>query len=437
MREHRRYIVYILLFLLLVVNYMDRSALSVAAGPIGDEFGLGPAATGILLSSFLWTYILFVVPSGIITDRFGTRTTNAVSIVIWSLATVLTGFAAGFAMLVASRLLMGLGESPSYPACGRVVHEWAPVRERGRATALYNSGAYAGPAIGSVVAAALLHAYGWHAMFWVMGALGFGWLAAWLLLFRQPEKAGWLSGDEREHILAERGMRESEGGSPQRVALRVLLSNRTVWVLAVVEGCAVYTQYLFLTWLPGYLEHARGLSVLSGGLYSAIPYAVAVVGGIALGLLSDRLLNRESAETGQRRVAVAVSLLLSAVVLFAPFVSSIGAVLVLVSVSLMFVSTAITLNIALANDLLRRQHWAGQTNSLVILGGNVFGVLAPIVTGFVVQASGSYTGAFVIAGALLIGGCVLVLTLTRTPIGQAEDADVVPVASAPSPATRG
>lgn len=421
MRQRRRYIIYVLLFLLLVVNYMDRSALSVAATPIEHELKLGPATTGILLSSFLWTYILFVVPSGIFTDRIGTRTINALSIIIWSLATIFTGFATGLTTLIASRLVMGLGESPSYPACGRVVHEWAPAQERGRATAWYNAGAYAGPAIGSVVAVALMHSYGWHAMFWVMGGLGFVWLVAWLLLFRQPERASWLGESEREQILAERTMRQVEDPSEKKNALRALLSNPTIWVLAIVEGCAVYAQYLFLTWLPSYLEHDRGLSVLSSGLYSALPYAVAVVGGIALGLLSDRLLKRETAVTGQRRVAVAVSLLGSAVVLFTPFVASIGLVLTLVSISLMFVSTAITLNIALTNDLLRQQRWAGQGNSVVILGGNLFGVLAPIVTGYVVQVSGAYTGAFVIAGALLIGGCVLVLTLTRKPIGEAAD----------------
>ena len=424
MRENRRYIVYVLLFLLLVVNYMDRSALSVAAGPIGDQLNLGPASMGVLLSSFLWTYVLFVVPSGIVVDRLGTRLMNVWSIGVWSVATILTGVAGGFAALIGARLLMGLGESASYPTCGRVVHEWAPDSERGRATAWYNSGAYAGPAIGSVIAAGLLNAYGWHVMFWVLGAIGFVWLGAWLLLFRQPERAPWLGERERERILAERSMPRKdtlEHRGETKPALRALLSCRTVWVLALVEGCAVYTQYLFLTWLPGYLETARGMSVLSGGLYTAIPYAIAVVGGIGLGIGSDRLLARRGAHTGQRRVAVAGSLIASAVVLAAPFAPSVGLVLALVSISLMFVSTSISLNIALANDLLREQRWAGQANSLVILGGNILGVLAPIVTGFVVAATGGFTGAFLIAGALLILGSALVLTLTNRPIAESID----------------
>jgi ACS family glucarate transporter-like MFS transporter len=274
-----------------------------------------------------------------------------------------------------------------------------------------------------VLAATLLHAYGWHAMFWVLGALGFVWFAAWLLIFRKPEDARWLSDREREKILAERSMRADEAAADPahvKAVMKALLSNRTVWVLAAVEGCAVYTQYLFLTWLPGYLEKARGMSVLSGGLYTAIPYAVAVVGGIALGVVSDRLLRNTGAHTGRRRRAVAAALLASAVVLAAPFVPATWMALALVSVSLMCVSTSISLNIALTNDLLRERSWAGQANSLVILGGNILGLLAPIVTGFIVSATGGFTGGFIIAGALLVLGCVLVLTMTHQPITDPE-----------------
>jgi ACS family glucarate transporter-like MFS transporter len=415
MRHRRRYLVYGLLFLLLVINYMDRTALSVAIIPIQHDLHLSPAMTGVVLSSFLWAYVLCVVPSGILVDRIGTRMTNTLSITVWSLATIATGFAGGLVALLSTRVVMGLGESATYPACGRITREWAPEGERGRATAIFNAGAYAGPAVGSLLAAWLLSQHGWHVMFWVMGVIGLAWLVPWLVWFRLPEHSRWLTNSERDHITAQRGTpaRDAAPGAP---ALRALARQRTIWVLAIAQGTAGYTQYLFLTWLPSYLEHVHGLSVFASGTYSAIPYVAAVIGGVAIGTLSDRLLKAGGTHSGNRRIGVAACLLASSVVLAAPAITSTAGALAVISISLMFVATALTLNIALTNDLVRDQRAAGQANSIVILGGNTFGVLAPIITGLIVQVSGGYTAAFIVAGALLITGATLVLTLSRRPI---------------------
>lgn len=419
--SHRRWWVYTLLFLLVTVNYMDRSALSVAAKPITQEFGLSPGETGLLLSTFLWSYLLFLIPSGILTDRLGTRFTNAISIAVWSAATALVGVLRGFGALVAARLLMGAGEAPTYPACGRVLQEWAPAAERGRVVATYNSGAYAGPALGSIVAAALVTGFGWRTMFVVLGAVGFVWLAVWLLWFRDPARARWLTSEERDKILRERGLPaevDSSAGQPP-VGLLTLLRYRSMWGVALVQSAAVYTQYLFLTWLPGYLEQAHGLSVLKSGTFTAIPYVVSMVLGIALGVVFDRMLTGEAAAAGRRRLMVAGCLLVSAVVLVTPFVSSVAIILTLISVSLTCVSSAVSMNLALLGDLLRSRQLAGRANSIAMIGGNLFGLAAPIVTGYVVQITGSYTTAFLVAGIFLLLGTTVALTMTRSPIGIA------------------
>ncbi len=422
--SRRRWWVYTLLFLLVAINYMDRSALSVAATPISQEFGLSPGQMGVLLSTFLWTYLLCLIPAGILTDRLGTRWTNALSIAVWSAATVLAGLVRGFGALVGARLLMGVGESTTYPAAGKVVQEWAPASERGRVVATYNSGAYAGPALGSIVAAALVTAYGWRTAFVVLGGVGFVWLAAWLIWFRDPAQARWLGAEERERILRERGLADeapaTEGGP--RVGVLELLRHRSMWGVALVQSAAVYTQYMFLTWLPGYLEQARGLSVLRSGAFTAIPYVVAMVLGIALGVVVDRMLNTEARATGRRRLVVAGFLLVSSVVLLTPFVSSIAVLLVLISISLTCVSSAVSMNLALLADLLRSPRLAGRANSIAMVGGNVFGLAAPIVTGYVVQVTRSYTAAFLVAGFFLLLGTAVALTMTRTPIGRVDTA---------------
>jgi ACS family glucarate transporter-like MFS transporter len=201
-----------------------------------------------------------------------------------------------------------------------------------------------------------------------------------------------------------------------------------MWGVALVQSAAVYTQYLFLTWLPGYLEQAHGLSVLKSGTFTAIPYVVAMVFGIGLGMVFDRMLDAGAIASGRRRLMVAGCLLVSSVVLLTPFVSSVAVIIVLISVSMTCIATAVSMNLALLGDLLRSRNLAGRATSIAMIGGNTFGLAAPIVTGYVVQMTKSYTAAFVVAGIFLLAGTTVALTMTRKPIG----AEVV----APTPAVQ-
>src|SRR6201996_3188943 len=160
--KHRRYWIFVFMFLLATINYVDRVALSVSSTPIAEEFGISKVELGYMFSSFLWLYVICLVPMGMIVDRLGVRTVNAVGIAIWSAATALTGLATGFGMLIATRIVMGVGESTTYPACGRVIREWIPLKERALFTAIFNGGAYFGPAIGGLVLAWLVSAGGWR-----------------------------------------------------------------------------------------------------------------------------------------------------------------------------------------------------------------------------------------------------------------------------------
>ncbi|MCZ8516614.1 MFS transporter [Paenibacillus filicis] len=415
--DRRRLWIYILLFLLTMINYMDRINLSIAAAPIQKAFHLSPIVMGYVFSSFLWTYIICLVPVGLAVDKWGTRIMASVSISLWSIAGILTGASVNFMTLLLSRLGLGAGESASYLVGARALREWAPRSERGLATAILNGGAYAGPAFGAIFVAWLVTVVGWRYSFVVTGAIGLVWMIVWLIWFRLPEKVTWLSESERNKILQER-----DAGAPTVAkvniaqALKVLLRSKTLWALAITQGCANYTSYLFLTWLPGYLQTSRGLNMLKSGFYTAAPYAIAVVLGLILGWISDRLLKGKDLTKGGRRNVVAVSLLFSSVVLFTPFVSSIWVVLALITVSLASISTALSMNTALTSDLLHDAKLTGVTISILFLGGNIFGALAPIITGYVVAGSSGFTGAFIIAGVLLLIGATVCMTLTRKSI---------------------
>lgn len=412
--KNRRGWIYVLMFLLAAINYIDRSALSVAAIPLAKEFQLTPVQMGYLFSSFLWLYIVCLVPMGFIVDRFGARTVNAVGIAVWSTATVLTGMVGSFGALIASRLVMGAGEATTYPAAGSVVREWVPIRERALFTTVFNSGAYFGPAVGGLMLASLADVAGWRSAFYFCGAIGFVWLAAWLIWYRKPEDAIWLASDERAMLLQECDPPKIVG--KPSIGIGGLLQSRAMLGMMLTQGCAVYTQYLFLTWLPSYLQAERGISMIKSGWLTAMPYFGAVIFTILLGKLSDQKLTLEAAYSGKRRTMVAASLLLASVILLTPFVNNVYAILFLIMISLSGVATTIGLNIALLSDLLRSKEDAGKATGLLIVGGNVFGILAPIVTGYVVEASGHYDYAFVIAGILLLCGFFSTMLLTHRPI---------------------
>lgn len=410
-------LVYGLMFLLAAINYIDRSALSVSAAPLAKEFQLDPIQLGYLFSSFLWLYVACLVPMGLLVDRLGTRAVNAIGITVWSAATALTGTVGSFGALLATRVLMGAGEATTYPAAGRVVREWVPVSERALFTTIFNSGAYFGPAIGALALSWLAGVAGWRSTFFVCAAAGFVWLVTWLTWFRQPEHAAWLGAEERALILRTRseGPLGNEVTTPG-IGIAGLLRSLSMLGMMLTQGCAVYTQYLFLTWLPNYLQAARGISMAKSGWLTALPYLGAVVLTIVFGRISDRLLTPDAVRSGGRRGAVALAMLVASVILLAPFIDNVYAILGLIMVALSGVATTVGLNIALLSDVLRSPADAGRATGLLILGGNLFGILAPIVTGYVISVTGNFDVAFAVAGALLVCGSLSALLLTRQPI---------------------
>ncbi|HEY4067367.1 MAG TPA: MFS transporter [Burkholderiaceae bacterium] len=411
--------VYVMLFAMTLINYLDRVALSVAAKPIAQEFSLNPIQMGYLFSSFLWTYLLCVIPAGILVDRYGAKRVCSGGMAVWSAATVLTGVVASFAPLLASRLVMGAGEATTYPSGNRFIREAVPEAKRGFATTIFNAGTYAGPAFGAILVGWLVTIVGWRTAFMIAGAIGFAWLVPWLLWFRNSPREDASPASAASAANATNATNATNAPAAGGVGLAGLLRSRSMWGVALTQGCAIYTQYLFLTWLPSYLQAAKGMDLKQAAIYTALPYGCAVVFGVLLGKFSDLILKPGEAEQGKRRVIIAVSLLCSSVILLAPLVDSIALIVAMLSVSLIGIATATSLNMALANDLLEHTADAGKANSLLLIGANVFGILAPIVTGYIVAATKSYNYAFGTAGVLLVAGAVIAQFMTSARIGSA------------------
>lgn len=423
MKTKTRYLVYAAMFAMNMINYMDRVNLSMAAGSIASSFHLSPVQMGYMFSSFLWTYLICLVPAGLAVDRLGARKVTALAIIIWSVGGLASGLASSFLVLLGSRLILGIGESASYPSGGRVVQEWAPITERGLAASLLNAGAYAGPAVGSIVVGLLITTLGWRGSFVVTGGAGIVFGILWWLLYRTPQQVSWLPEAKRAGIAADSPAPMVKSGSPRSAAgLKKLLASKTMWGLAITQGCAGYTLYLFLTWLPTYLERARGLSVLKSGFYASVPYFTACLFAILLGGFSDRILTAGARNRGARRNVVVVMLLLASVILVTPLVDSTILIVAIISAALACVAAAMSINLAMINDLLRNPMHTGVATSLLILGGNIFGLAAPIVTGYAVASAGGFSAAFIIAGVLLFTGAAVCAFLTREPI-DSDDVD--------------
>ena len=195
-----------------------------------------------------------------------------------------------------------------------------------------------------------------------------------------------------------------------------LLRTKTMWGLALTMSSSVYLQYPFLPWLPSYLQATRHLTIIRTGLFTALPYAMAAVLIILIGFAIDRLLGGKRLNTGGRRLIVVGSLLCSAIILLTPFTANIYLLLGLITVSMAAQGLSTSFNFALLNDMLLSPQDVGKAVSLLLIGGNSFGLLAPVVTGYVVSITGSYSGAFVIGGVLLMMGAVISFTMTRKPI---------------------
>jgi MFS family permease len=257
-------------------------------------------------------------------------------IAIWSVATALTALTGGFVSILAARLAMGASEATTFPACGRVIRDWFPEGEHEFVTRLFNGGSTAGPALGAMVAAALVSTFGWRTAFVVLGVTGFVWLAAWQVWYRVPEEARWLPVAERAKILGERNGRggESVGQYPPPSSIGYLLSQRRIWGLVITQACLVYTAYMFLTWLPSYLQSTRELSTMNTGYLTAIPYLFTIILGLIIARTSDRMLSSGDIQAARWRNFIAAMAVLALLILLAPVVGSLWQLLVVLTLVL-------------------------------------------------------------------------------------------------------
>jgi ACS family glucarate transporter-like MFS transporter len=239
--------------------------------------------------------------------------------------------------------------------------------------------------------------------------------------------------EERQYILKNRDAESSltqAACDPVAKVLSTLFRQRTMWGVMLTQGCSTYFNYLFLAWLPTYLVQVRGLHLVKAGIYTAIPYMVAVVVVLGFGKLSDRLLTADSLRKGKRRNVVIMLFLLCSVVMLINVVQSEKAILFVLALAMSFNLTCLTLNLALTSDLIEDPKMAGTVFAIVSTSANLFGLCAPVVTGYIVKATGSFSAAFNVSGAIVILAALISFTMVRRPIYSPDGARAMEVSVA-------
>ena len=271
-----RWRIAILLGMGVLVNFFDRVNLSVSYDAITREFGLSTVAFGYLLSAYSWTYAVCQIPAGALLDRFGVKLVGRCSSFLWSIASLASALSPGLRWLFGARLLLGVGEAPTFPGNAKAIGNWFPENQRGLATACFDSAAKFASAIGVPIMGLLLVHFGWRWTFVATGSASFCYFLAFTAIYRDPEQV-------QVQTIA----------TAPSVSVKTLVRQRKVIGLAIGSAAYNYCFYLLLTWLPSYLAFSLHLNVLQSAWYTSIPWLIAACSDLVIGgWLVDALIRR-------------------------------------------------------------------------------------------------------------------------------------------------
>lgn len=384
-----RLLILALLFVGTLINYLDRTVISVAALPMREELGLDAAVMGVVFSAFSWTYAASQIPGGLLIDRIGVRLAYFLSVSLWSAFTLLQGFTTGLASLLGYRLGLGVAEAPAYPCNSRVLNSWFPQSERARATGVYSVGQYAGLAFLSPLLFWIVATFGWRMLFISAGVAGLLFALVWWWLYRDPSQSTRINQAEMDYITAGGAIAApAEPISFSWSNISFLFRQRQVLGASIGQFTSNSTLVFFLTWFPTYLATERHMGWIKVGFFSVMPYIAAAVGVLAGGALSDLLLKRSGSANVARKLPIVAGLLLASTIVTANFVDDDVLVIAVMSVAF-FGQGMCNLGWTLISDVAPRE-LIGLTAGLFNLCANVAGVVTPLVIGFIVAYTGSF-----------------------------------------------
>jgi MFS transporter, ACS family, D-galactonate transporter len=400
----RRWRIAFLLAFGVIVAFFDRVNLSVSQAALHASFGISLVAFGYLSSAYSWTYAAMQIPAGVLLDRFGLRRIGRISTLLWSAASFGAALATGVGGFVTARFLLGVGESPVFPGNAKAIGYWFPARERSLATAITDAAAKFSTAIGVPFLGVLLLRFGWRWSFAATGFISLFYFVLFVFVYRNPSEDKGLSKLERQFIAEGGAQPETAERNRPRASLWYLLLQPKVYGLALGWGAYNYTFFLLLTWLPSYLLISLHLDLLHSVFYTSVPWLFATFTDLAFGgWLVDSLIGRGWNPNTVRQTVLIGGMVLGLGILGAAHPHSAASALFWISVSLGGLAAAAPVAWT-APSLIAPRECVGTVGGIVNFCGQLGGISAPIVTGYIVAATHSFSSAFVTATVILMAG---------------------------------
>lgn len=403
-----------LLGLGVVINYLDRVNVSVSQDALHASFGITVVTFGYLLSAYSWTYAAMQLPCGILLDRYGVRTVGRIGALLWSVASFGAALSPGVGSFVASRLLLGVGEGPTFPGNAKAIGAWFPTNERSTATAIFDAAAKLSAAIGVPFVGILLLHFGWRWSFAATGFISLLYFALFYWLYRSPSEDEGLSQAERDFIAAGGGVPERQGMVHGGASVGYLLRQPKALGFALGLGAYNYSFYLLLTWLPSYLSHTLHIDLLHSVLYTSVPWFFATITDLVFGgWLVDALIVRGWDAQRVRQTVLVGGMIFGLGILGAARAHTAVSALFWISLSLGGLAAAAPVAWTVPS-LIAPAGCVGKIGGIGNFSSQLAAISAPIITGYIVAATHAYSSAFVTATViLLLGICGYVFLLGR------------------------
>jgi MFS transporter, ACS family, glucarate transporter len=409
-KTNYRFLALALITIVLALSSGDRAALSVAGTDMSKELGISAVEIGYLFSAFSWAYVLFMIPSGWLTDWIGSKRAMMMAIVVWSFFTACMGVihftGIVFTGLLVLRFLLGAAESPVGPASGRVIASWFPSSERGVAGAIFNAAQYVSLAVFTPFMGWLCYAYGWEYVFIIMGGLGLVIAAVWWKLYYLPVQHPRINEAELEYIRAGEGLVDLESNrtvaadtnkqSTRMGDIGKLFKSRMLVGIFLAQYGITSITWFFMTWFPIYLVKERGFDILQAGFIASIPAIAGLIGGVSGGFFSDYLLRKTKNLSLARKTPITIGMLLSASIILCNYVESSWVVVALMSAAF-FGKGFGSLGWTVVADTAPKR-LLGTTGGVFNSLGNCAGIITPVVIGYILQATDSFEGALLYVG---------------------------------------
>ncbi|HDS1058315.1 MFS transporter [Pseudomonas putida] len=411
-----------LLLVIGIINYVDRSALSIANTSIQRDMGITPSQMGILLSAFSLAYAFSQLPLGMIIDRLGSKISLGAALLGWSVAQTASGLINSFSAFIGLRVVLGIGEAPMFPSAAKALAEWFEAEKRGTPTGIVLSSTCIGPCLAPPLLTLLMVTWGWRGMFIVTGVFGILVAACWFAFYKSKARyLAELPAEAREQLLAAQAHKQAVPSArpsvqAQLAAWAELFRHKSTWGAVLGFMGVIYMLWLHLTWLPGYFEREHGLSLYQTAWVVSLAYVFGALGTIVAGRICDRLVKNGASVLGSRK-RVVVTALFAAAAFTVPLSFGSGFLLsvALLCCALFSVNMASSTAWMIANTVVDSQRVAS-FGSIQNFGGYLAGSVAPIVTGFSIQQTGSFASAFLISAAVAAVAAMAYVLLLKQPV---------------------